>query len=123
VARVSVGIVTSDSRSEDQYGTEVQALLADAVRDELAVDSGIDGLDLPQPVLDRLAQGIISRINYGFRFIWDPSWVKNGFPHQWSEGGRFYARCTACLAVSPAAQSNETVLDWYANHAAAAHGV
>ncbi len=98
----------------------MQALLADAVQNELVVACGIEGLDLPDEVLKRFGQAVVSRIDYGFRFRWDPAWAKGG-PHQWAEEGRHYARCTTCLAVSPAAVSPEAAAAWYREHAGGLH--
>jgi hypothetical protein len=106
----------SDSRSDDPYAREVQALLADAVRDELAVSVGIQELDLSSDAIDRLAQAIASRIDYAFRFTWDPSWLSTGEPHVWSEDGNVFARCTACLAVSQASSNAGESSAWHDEH-------
>jgi hypothetical protein len=112
--------VTSDSRSEDDYGHEVQALLADAVRDEVAVAFGAQGIAVSDVVRNSVAEAITSRIDYGFRFRWDPEWAKGG-PHQWAEDGRFYARCTVCLTVSPAEGDSDAAATWYRSHAQTSH--
>ena len=105
----------SDSRSGDDYGHEVRALLEDAVRDEVAVAFGIQGIEISDVVQASVAEAVISRIDHGFRFRWDPKWIKDG-PHQWSEEGGFFARCTACLAVSPGEADADAVRGWYQRH-------
>lgn len=112
--------VKSDSRSGDDYGREVQALLADAVRDEVALAFGIQGIEVSDVVRNSVAEAVVSRIDYGFRFRWDPEWAKGG-PHQWAEDGRYYARCTACLAVSPGEGDADAAASWSRHHAQTSH--
>lgn len=111
--------MSSDSRSDDEYGRRVQALLSDAVQNELIIAAGIEGVDLSPETIERFAQALVSRLDYAFRFRWDPSWAKGG-PHEWAEGDAHYTRCTSCLAVSPPSVTPEAAYAWYREHASAA---
>jgi hypothetical protein len=113
--------VTSDSRSGDEYERDVRALFEHAVRDEIAVAFGMQRIEVSDTVMESVANAVISRIEYGFRYRWDPVWVKDG-PHEWAEDGRFYARCNACLASRDEA-SAEDARAWYSKHVSEAHDV
>ena len=110
----------SDSRSGDEYEREVRALFEESVRDEVAIAFGIQGVEVPDILINNVAEAVISRIDYGFRFRWDPQWVKDG-AHQWAEADRYYARCTTCLSVSPGEADADAAASWYKRHARTSH--
>ncbi len=97
-------------------------LLEQTVRDELAIAAGVDGVDLSDETLDHFAWAVLTQLDYGFRFQWDPRWVPTGEPHLWAEGEQHYARCVTCLIVSPPTESEEATRVWYRRHRQAAHG-
>ena len=108
--------MSSDSRSDNAYGREVQSLLSWAIRDEVAVSSGIHGLPLSDEDIGRLTDAVWSRLDYDFRFAWAPAGVPMGGPHIWSENGQTFARCTACLHSSPGSGEREAAEHWHATH-------
>jgi hypothetical protein len=81
----SLSGVETDSRSDDEYGHAVSRLLEQTVRDELAIAAGIDGVELSDETLDHFAWAVLTQLDYGFRFQWDPQWVPAGEPHSWAE--------------------------------------
>ncbi len=111
-----------DSRSDDAYGHEVRRLLAQTVREELAAAAGMDGVELSEERLGHFAWAVSTQLDYGFRYRWDPQWVSPGQPHSWAEGDQNYARCVACLAISPPAASADAATLWYRDHLRTDHG-
>ncbi len=108
--------MSSDSRSDNDYGREVQSLLSWTVRDEVAVSSGIQGLPLSDEDMGRLADAVWSRLDYDFRFTWAPAGVSIGGPQIWSENGQVFARCTACLQRSPGSDERDAAARWHVAH-------
>lgn len=95
---------------------ETLSLLRDSIRTELQVTNGMASLGLTDEALDELADCVLDGIDQGFDVRWNPKWVANGAPHIWSEGTETFARCTQCLAVSPATSSQDEARGWFAEH-------
>jgi hypothetical protein len=122
--------MSDESGAQDAYRERVRVLLEDAVRDELHVMSmgevvrtaSGEVIQLPDEVLDHLAWAVAIRLDYAFSFRWDPDWVAPGAPHIWSEDGRNFARCTACLAESGSTESHAAARSWLVEHHSSAHG-
>lgn len=89
--------------------------LRDAIRDELAVQHGIEGREVDGKWLDVLADMISSRIDYGFDIRWAPKWVAPGSAHQWEEDGEHFAECLRCRIVT-VHESAAGATQWYTAH-------
>ncbi|MFZ1912655.1 MAG: hypothetical protein WAU30_09885 [Propionicimonas sp.] len=61
-------------------------------------------------------EGVTSGLLYAFAVDWSPDWVGPGEVHHWEESGRFFARCGACLADSPASPDEQTAAAWARSH-------
>jgi hypothetical protein len=82
----------------------------------------MERVDLADETLDSLASAVLTRIDYGFRYRWDPEWVGPGEPHTWAEGEQTFDRCPVCLGISPASTSVEAAISWFTDHGRTRHG-
>jgi len=73
-------------------------------------------LGLTDQALDDLADDVVDGINQAFDVRWNPKWVPKGSPHIWRERTEMFARCTECLAVSPAAATRNEANGWFSEH-------
>jgi hypothetical protein len=104
----------------DTYEHRVDRLLEHAVRDELAAQRDLVGLDLSDAALDNLAWAITARVHYAFEVRWSPDWTHGG-PHIWSEADGTRARCGICLEDSPPQPDELAARRWHRDHMATHH--
>lgn len=88
--------------AEVPYPNDFDRLRAN-IREELSAQRAMGDLPLDQIVIDRLADGIASNIEYAFDVHWAPKWAKNDEPHRWTEAveGRdqYFVECLRCRKV------------------------
>jgi hypothetical protein len=96
----------------------VVALLESNVRTELEVVNGMLELHLSEASIERLMEGVTSRLLYAFEVDWSPDWVRPGQAHSWVQDGVFFARCSVCLLDSPSTDSEASAQAWARTHAA-----
>lgn len=99
--------------------------LGENILTELRVQNAGRRLNLPDPVVAGLAEGLLAEVRYAFDVRWAPKWVRSGDPHKWSEPGdggttAHYVDCIRCrrLSVHPGPAEADA---WYAEHARANH--
>jgi hypothetical protein len=101
------------------YPDDIDRLVGN-IRTEIKAQLGMARVELDQSVIESLAVGIASNIDYAFEFHWRPRWVRGGDAHRWPEASasgdeQHYVECLQCKRItvhSTAAEGDA----WYSQH-------
>jgi hypothetical protein len=101
------------------YPQDIDRLVGN-IRTELHAQLGMARLELDESVIESLAVGIASNIDYAFEFRWRPRWVPSGDAHRWTESSesgdeQHFVECLQCkrITVHESAAEGDA---WYAEH-------
>lgn len=100
------------------YPNDFDRLVAN-IRTEIDAQMAMSQVELDESVIQHLAEGIASSIDYAFEFHWRPRWVKSGDAHHWNEdsesGQQYFVECLRCTRITrhPSALEGDA---WYVQH-------
>jgi hypothetical protein len=94
--------------------------LVENIRTEINVQLGMARVELDQSVIENLAVGIASNIDYAFEFHWRPRWVHGGDAHRWTEASesgdvQHFVECLHCKRITAHATAPQGDA-WYSQH-------